>query len=72
MSTFHNDVWEMEKAWEPHGPQPWDSYVDKCVRLLGVEHGDGDEKTDGYSLDTMNDAYCAGVSAEDYAKGVRA
>lgn len=72
MSSFHLDVWQMERAWEPEGPQPWDSYVDKCVRMLGVEHEDGDEAIDGYSLDSMHAAYQAGMSAEDYAKGARA
>ena len=72
MNTFHQDVWEMEKAWESQGAQPWDSYVDKIVRLMGVENEDGDEATDGYSIDSMGDAFDAGIVAEDYAKGVRA
>lgn len=72
MNTFHHDVWNMEQAWEPRGPQPWDSYVDKCVRLMGVKHDDGDEATDGYSLGSMHDAFRAGISAEAYASGERA
>lgn len=72
MNNFHQEVWQMERAWEPDGPQPWDSYVDKCVHLLGVKHEDGDEATDGYSLGSMHDAYRAGLSAEDYARGARA
>lgn len=72
MNTFHQDVWTMEKAWEPEGPQPWDHFVDSVCAMLGVTNDDGDEMADGYSLDTMHDAFRAGMSPTEYAGGKRA
>jgi hypothetical protein len=71
MNTFHQDVYAMERTWEPEGPQPWDSFVDRCCKALGVTNDDGDEKVDGYSLGSMHDAFRAGMSVADYAAGKR-
>jgi hypothetical protein len=69
----HLQVWEAEKAWES-GDAPWFAYVAACDKALGLRAGsdcDGNEATDGYSLDSCYDAYRVGISAADYAKGAR-
>lgn len=62
MSNFHQDVWQMERAWD-HGYSAWERWLDTCEKLYKPEYPcfDGDHKVDGYSLDTMYDYYREGL-----------
>jgi hypothetical protein len=70
--TKHLEVWEMEKSWDTPADKAWDVYCDACERLLKISNLDGNETTDGYSLDSAYDAWKAGIPAAEYAQGKRA
>lgn len=59
----HIATWEMEKAWD-RGQRSWERWLDACEALYKPEHADfdGDQKVDGYSLDTMLDYYREGLT----------
>lgn len=69
----HLEVWEMEMRSEAPDKK-WNAFLNEVERHLGLEQGsmDGNEAEDGYSLDTAYDAFRAGISPADYAKGERA
>lgn len=48
----------------------WLRWVKQVERLLGHSL-DGDQEVDGYSLDFAHDAFCDGLSPQDYVDEVR-
>lgn len=48
----------------------WLAWVAKVEAILGHPL-DGDQKTDGYSLDFANDAFADGLTPREYAEEVR-
>lgn len=50
----------------------WFRYVRQVERALGITNMDGDERLDGYSLDSAYDAFEAGIAPPAYANGRRA
>lgn len=48
----------------------WIRWADKCERLMGHSL-DGDEKAEGFSLDSACEAFEAGKTPEQYASGWR-
>jgi len=49
----------------------WEAWTAKVEKILGHDL-DGDQDTDGYSLDYAHDAFADGLTAEEYAAEVRA
>jgi len=73
--TNHLEVWEMEKASEA-GDRDWNTWCNRAEMLMSAIPGwlgdlDGDEETNGYSLDSAYEAYRHGISPAEYAKGQR-
>ena len=62
----HLAIWEMEMAWD-RSHKSWCKYINAFLKAMGETHDDGDERTDGYSLDSMYDAYRAGMKPSEYA-----
>ncbi|MGE3712226.1 MAG: hypothetical protein AB7G35_21475 [Hyphomicrobiaceae bacterium] len=69
-NTFHQDVWAMEQA-SAREDRAWIRFIDQVCMRIGVSDLDGDEIVDGYSLDSAYAAFRGGISAEDYASGIR-
>lgn len=73
--TNHLEVWEMEKASED-GDRDWNTWCSQAEMLMSAMPGwlgdlDGNEETNGYSLDSAYDAYMYGISPAEYAAGKR-
>lgn len=66
----HLALWQSEN-YVSHGEVRWYAWVRACEVNLG--HGlDGNEATEGFSLDYANDAFEAGVTVAEYVSEVMA
>jgi hypothetical protein len=50
----------------------WNEWLCAAEKILGLDSLDGNERTDGYSLDFAYDAWKGGLSPDTYASDVRA
>lgn len=67
----HIEVWQLET----HVSQReinWEYYVEQIEAALKVDLGMCAEIEDGHCLDSTYDAFLAGISINDYVKGIRA
>ena len=61
----HLALWQSEN-WVSPVERDWERFVRKVEAILG--HGlDGDDQTDGYSIDTAHDFFAEGETPEAYA-----
>mgnify|MGYP000179788170 CR=1 FL=1 len=58
----HWALWQSEKD---SGPDVWDRWIYAAQAIAGHSL-DGEEDTDGYSLDSAFDAYASGWTPEEY------
>lgn len=64
MNEDHMIIWQAEAL--ALQPTAWEKWADAAEALLG--HGlDGDQDTDGYSMDDAYDAFRLGWTPEEYA-----
>ncbi len=64
----HADRWAYESA--ACEPTEWDRWIDAVEAILG-HSADGDEDTDGYSLDGFYDTYKQGLTPAAAAARIR-
>jgi hypothetical protein len=62
---LHVDQVAVQTAWE------WKTFISDAATLLGIENLDGNEKTDGYSLDYAYHAFYDGYTVEEYVATVK-
>ena len=67
MSDFM-DFAESESA--ALAPTPWDKWIADVESRVGIDL-DGDQKEDGYSIDTLGEWFDKGLSSESAAARVR-
>jgi hypothetical protein len=68
MTDTHMEIWEMEKANE-RGAASFEAWAARLEKILGFSI-DGDEKTDGYSVDGCLEMYRQGKRPLDAAHAV--
>lgn len=66
----HLALWRSE-TYVNQGEKAWEAWVKKVERLLGHSL-DGNQKTDGYSLDFAYEAFLEGDTPADHVVEVRA
>lgn len=81
MSAFSDGLWdvnphmalglaESEAARGTDEDIAWEKWLKKAAELIGVDHLDGDESEDGYSLDMAYADFEHGYTPENYAATV--
>ena len=65
----HIELWKQETR-EPTHESEWMLFCERAEKMLGHSL-DGDEDTDGYSIDGAYDSYCGGMTAQEYATEIR-
>lgn len=66
MSDFHGETWEIENH-SLNSCDKWLSWLRRLSKLTGISNLDGDQESDGYSLDFCHDLFTEGKSPEDVA-----
>ena len=69
----HMQTYEAESR-SAQADRAFDIFVAKAEKLLGLKPGnlDGNEATDGYSIDGAVDAFQEGLTVEEYVEAVKA
>jgi len=66
----HIEVWQYETH-RPASEELWFAWCNQVERILG-DSLDGDEASDGYSLDSAYEAFVARITPTQYCNGQRA
>jgi len=70
VNTFHQEVWRLE-TFQSQSELTWLHWAAEVEALADLDTLDGDQETDGYSMDFAYDAFCDGESAESHAQRIR-
>lgn len=65
----HMTLWAFERRSEI-GDVRWERWHDKVCQTVGLEHLDGTQSIDGYSMDYAFRAYRDGQTAQQYADSI--